>query len=59
MVGNYCHTPALHLSEHMQQLDGVTGPFAVAGLQQGEQHLELFDCDAVAGQHTQHVHQQV
>lgn len=37
----------------------VTHPMAFLPLQLAEEKLQLFDCDAVAGEHTQHVHQQV
>lgn len=37
----------------------VTHPVAFLPLQLAEEKLQLFDCDAVAGEHTQHVHQQV
>lgn len=36
-----------------------THPLALLSLQLAEEDLQLFDCDAVAGQHAQHVHQQV
>lgn len=37
----------------------VTHPVAFLPLQLAEEKLQLFDCDAVAGEHAQHVHQQV
>lgn len=37
----------------------LTHPLAVLPLQLAEDDLQLFYCDAVAGQHAQHVHQQV
>lgn len=41
-------------------LEGVrTHPLALLPLQLAEEDLQLFYSDAVAGQHAQHVHQQV
>lgn len=37
----------------------LTHPLALLPLQLAEEDLQLFYSDAVAGQHTQHVHQQV
>lgn len=37
----------------------LTHPLALFPLQLAEEDLQLFYSDAVAGQHTQHVHQQV
>lgn len=34
----------------------VTHPVAFLPLQLAEEKLQFFDCDAVAGEHTQHVH---
>lgn len=37
----------------------VTHPVAFLPLQLAEEKLQLLDCDAVAGEDTQHVHEQV
>lgn len=37
----------------------LTHPLAFLPLQLAEEKLQLFDCDAVAGEYTQHVYQQI
>lgn len=52
-------SPAKTLSSSNSPLLGFTHPDAVFSPQHTEEQLQFFDCDAVTGHDSQHVHQEV
>ena len=53
------HKPIWHLPENIKQLGAVSRPLSSHCFHGGKKYLELSDRNAVAGQHSQQLHQQV